>query len=35
MIRYVKDIIVSGIELYKLKQEYDANSTIKLRRKNK
>ena len=32
---YRKDIITPGTELYKLKQEYDANPTIKLRRKNK
>lgn len=30
---YRKDIITPGTELYKLKQEYDANPTIKLRRK--
>ena len=30
-----KDIITVGTELYKLKQEYDKNPTIKLRRKRK
>jgi hypothetical protein len=30
---YRKDIITPGTELYKLKQEYDANPTIELRRK--
>lgn len=29
---YRKDIITPGTELYRLKQEYDANPTIKLRR---
>ena len=32
---YRKDIITPGTELYRLKQEYDSNPTIKLRRANK
>lgn len=32
---YRKDIITEGTELYRLKQEYDANPTIQLRRKEK
>lgn len=31
---YRKDIITPGTELYRLKQEYDENPTIQLRRKN-
>lgn len=30
---YRKDIITPGTELYRLKQEYDENPTIQLRRK--
>jgi hypothetical protein len=32
---YRKDIITPGTELYRLKQEYDSNPTIKLRRASK
>ena len=34
-INYRKDIITPGTELYKLKQDYDKNPTILLRRKSK